>query len=119
MSRPLNIVASPVIYKDKFLLIKRNKEPYTGFWSLIGGKIEFGEDIRRAIVREIQEETSLKTKFVAVRGVVYETLKDGKKESTTLLFGFAKRTQPIIGQKSKTKGKSDGLQKPTLLNTRN
>ncbi len=78
MSRPLNVVVSPVRYKGKVLLIKREKEPYTGFWALIGGKVEIGEDIEKAIVREVKEETGLKVKFVAIKGVVYETLYNSK-----------------------------------------
>lgn len=79
MSRPLHVVVSPIIYEDKTLLIKRTKEPYTNFWALVGGKIEIGENIEVAIIREIKEETGLKSSFVAIRGVVYETLYKGKK----------------------------------------
>lgn len=78
MSRPLHVVVSPVNYKNKTLLIKRTKEPYTNFWALVGGKIEIGEEVETAIVREIKEETGLKAKFVAIRGVVYETLYKSK-----------------------------------------
>lgn len=78
MSRPLNVVVSPVRFAGKVLLIKRGKEPYTGFWALIGGKVEVGEGIPKAIVREVAEETGLKVKFVGIRGVVYETLYNSK-----------------------------------------
>jgi len=74
MSQILNIVASPVIYKDKFLLIKRIKEPYLGMWCLPGGKIEYGEKIEEAIIREIKEESGLDIKFIALRGIVEEIL---------------------------------------------
>lgn len=74
MSRPLNVVGSPVIYKDKFLLIKRINPPYKGLWSMVGSKIEVGEDIKDAIIREVKEETGINAKFVAIRGVVYEAL---------------------------------------------
>ncbi len=74
-----NITLSPVIYKDKFLLIKRIKWPYKNLWSLPGGKIELGEHPQDTIVREIFEETNLKVKFVAIRGVVSEILYDKNK----------------------------------------
>lgn len=74
MSRPLNVVGSPVIYKNKFLLIKRINPPYKGLWCMVGGKVEVGEDIKAAIVREVKEETGISAKFVAIRGVVYEAL---------------------------------------------
>lgn len=78
MDQILNIAASPVIYKDKFLLIKRVKEPYLGMWCLPGGKIEYGETIEEAIIREIKEESGLDIKFIALRGVVEEILYKGK-----------------------------------------
>lgn len=67
-----NIALSPVIYKDKFLLIKRIKWPYKNLWSLPGGKIELGEHPQETVVREIKEETNLKVEFIAIRGVVSE-----------------------------------------------
>ena len=73
-----NIAVSPVIYKNKFLLIKRTKWPYKNLWSLPGGKIEIGEHPEETIIREIKEETTLDVKFVAVRGIVSELLKDKK-----------------------------------------
>jgi ADP-ribose pyrophosphatase YjhB (NUDIX family) len=42
---------------DEYLFIKRNKHPYKNLWSLVGGKINVGEHIRAAAIREIQEET--------------------------------------------------------------
>ena len=74
-----NIAVSPVIYKDKFLLIKRIKWPYKNLWSLPGGKMELGEHPKDAIIREIKEETNLKVKFAAIRGVVSEILYDKSK----------------------------------------
>ena len=76
--RLISIAASPVIYKDKFLLIKRIKPPYVGYWSMPGGKIDFAEEIKQTIVREIKEETGLSIKFIAIRGFVEEILSNGK-----------------------------------------
>lgn len=76
-SRIVNIVASPVIYKDEFLFIKRTKKPYVGLYSMIGGEIEFGEDIEEAIVREVMEESGLKVDFVNIRGNVIEHIHTG------------------------------------------
>lgn len=43
----------------KILLVKRAKEPEKGKWSLVGGKVEFGEKAIDAIVREIEEELQI------------------------------------------------------------
>jgi 8-oxo-dGTP diphosphatase len=56
----------------QFLLIRRSGDPYGGQWALVGGKWDFGETLAAAVMREVQEETSLETQFVALRGLVSE-----------------------------------------------
>jgi 8-oxo-dGTP pyrophosphatase MutT (NUDIX family) len=43
----------------ELLMLQRNKEPFCGFWTAPGGKLEPGEDPRRTVIREIWEETGL------------------------------------------------------------
>lgn len=56
----------------QFLLIRRSGDAYGGQWALVGGKWDFGETLAAAVTREVQEETSLETHFVALRGLVSE-----------------------------------------------
>ena len=58
----------------RYLLIRRQKEPYVGKWALVGGRWDFGERLDTAITREVKEETGLDTTFVALRGVVNERI---------------------------------------------
>jgi len=58
----------------RYLLIKRQKEPYVGKWALVGGGWDFGERLSTAITREVKEETGLDTMFVALRGMVNERI---------------------------------------------
>ncbi|MBU1878718.1 MAG: NUDIX domain-containing protein, partial [Chloroflexi bacterium] len=58
----------------RYLLIKRQSEPYAGLWALVGGKWDFGETLDAAITREVKEETGLDTTFVALRGVINERI---------------------------------------------
>ena len=45
---------------NEILLLKRaSKDAYGDMWCLPGGKVDFGQRAEEAIVREIQEETSL------------------------------------------------------------
>ena len=44
---------------DTLLLIRRGQPPRHGEWSIPGGRVEPGETLREALVREIAEETGL------------------------------------------------------------
>lgn len=73
---PVPIVVAIIRREDvddtRFLLIQRNSESYGGQWALVGGKWDFGETLAAAVTREVREETSLETQFVALKGVVSE-----------------------------------------------
>jgi 8-oxo-dGTP diphosphatase len=56
------------------LLIRRLKDPYAGFWGLVGGKWDFGEALAEAVTREVLEETGLSAAFAGLRGFVDERL---------------------------------------------
>lgn len=45
--------------KDKVLMIHRSKEPYTGLYNFVGGKIEENEDVLESAYRELYEETGI------------------------------------------------------------
>ena len=49
---------------NKILLIKRGTIVFRGFWALPGGKVDAGETVKEAVVREVREETGLKVKIV-------------------------------------------------------
>ncbi len=59
MAKPQTGVSVAVFQGDKVLLVKRGKAPYLGYWSLPGGSQNFGETLRAAAIRELQEETGL------------------------------------------------------------
>lgn len=42
------------------LLIQRKHYPFAGMWALPGGFVEMEETVEQAVVRELEEETSLK-----------------------------------------------------------
>ncbi len=63
------LAVSAVIFRDgKVLLLKRAKSPGHGFWSLPGGRVEFGESLHVALAREVDEEAGLKIDIVALAG---------------------------------------------------
>ena len=50
-----------IIEKENILLCRLSPivEKYAGKWTLVGGGLDFGEDPKRAVVREVREETGL------------------------------------------------------------
>jgi ADP-ribose pyrophosphatase YjhB (NUDIX family) len=58
-----------VIFREgKVLLLRRAKSPGNGFWSLPGGRVEFGESLHTALTREVEEEAGLEIDIVALAG---------------------------------------------------
>ncbi|MEQ8389046.1 MAG: NUDIX hydrolase [Alphaproteobacteria bacterium] len=56
---PLPAVGVVVWRQDRVLLVRRNKPPRAGDWSLPGGAQHPGETVREAAMREVREETGL------------------------------------------------------------
>lgn len=54
-------VKALIVYKRKVLIVQRSFESNIGAgdWELVGGKLEFGENLEDGLKREIYEETQL------------------------------------------------------------
>lgn len=72
--KPLSVALSALIKNNKILLIKRIRGDYIGLLSLPGGKIELNEHLSNASVREIKEESGIKSRFKKHLAVVSEHL---------------------------------------------
>jgi ADP-ribose pyrophosphatase YjhB (NUDIX family) len=77
---PTAAVVSVVFRGDEVLLVSRKYPPDLGMWGFPGGKIEFGESIEEASVRELLEETGVHGEFGGVVTAVddYARSEDGK-----------------------------------------
>lgn len=64
--------------KNEILLLKRNKDPEQGCWTIPGGTVEFGETVEEAIIREVKEEIGVKIEIESLLGVTNHILKDEK-----------------------------------------
>jgi 8-oxo-dGTP diphosphatase len=77
MSKMVPIVITILAHQDQYLFIQRRNPPYEGLWSLVGGKVDVGEHIVTAAVREVIEETRTKSiDDYEYRGLVSERLVD-------------------------------------------
>lgn len=59
MSAPQVCVGAVIVDDDRLLLIRRGHGPAAGEWSVPGGRVDFGELMVEALVREVKEETGL------------------------------------------------------------
>jgi mutator protein MutT len=57
--RPEVAVGALAVEHGRLLCIRRGHGPGAGLWSLPGGRVETGESLHEALVREVFEETGL------------------------------------------------------------
>lgn len=57
--------------RGRVLLVRRGRPPGAGTWSLPGGRVDPGEALEVAVVREVLEEAALATRVVCALGVVH------------------------------------------------
>ena len=55
---------------DEVLLIRRGRPPKLGEWSLPGGRLEWGETLKEAALRELREETGVEAELLGLIDVV-------------------------------------------------
>ncbi|HWS44455.1 MAG TPA: NUDIX domain-containing protein [Acidimicrobiia bacterium] len=57
--RPEPAVGAIVVEDGALLLVRRARPPGAGLWSVPGGRVEAGERLQAAVVREVREETGI------------------------------------------------------------
>jgi 8-oxo-dGTP diphosphatase len=61
-------VSGAIFRNGKVLLVRRARSPGKGFYSLPGGRVEFGESLHAALHREVDEETGLRIEIAGLAG---------------------------------------------------
>lgn len=52
-----------MIRDGDLLMVKRGRGPNAGLWAIPGGKVDYGESMREAAVRELREETGIEVEL--------------------------------------------------------
>jgi ADP-ribose pyrophosphatase YjhB (NUDIX family) len=72
-------VGGVVVRDGQVLLIRRGKPPPYGRWVVPGGTVELGETLEEALVREMEEETSLRVEPIEVLTVFDRIEREGER----------------------------------------
>ncbi|HTX52147.1 MAG TPA: NUDIX hydrolase [Candidatus Baltobacteraceae bacterium] len=74
--RPFLAVGTIVVRDGRILLARRGKEPSYGLWSIPGGAVEVGEDLKTAARREVREECGIEVECTDVIEIVERVTRD-------------------------------------------
>ncbi len=92
--RKPSVTADGIVLKgNEIVLIKRGKEPFKGSYALPGGFLNYGERLEECAVREVLEETGVKTKVVELVGVYSSPDRDPRGHFVTAVYHL----EPIGG----------------------
>jgi ADP-ribose pyrophosphatase YjhB (NUDIX family) len=66
--RPQLAVSAAIFRDGKLLLVRRTRPPALGLYTLPGGRVEPGEALVEAVIREVREETALTIEVIGLAG---------------------------------------------------
>ena len=83
---PILAVDGLVKFQEGVVLIKRDIEPFKGYWHLPGGAVRKGERIIDALKREVFEETGLIVEVEKLAGIYDDPARDPRGHWISLCF---------------------------------
>ena len=89
-SHPQLAVSAAIFREGKVLLVRRARSPAKGFYSLPGGRVEFGETLHATLHREVKEETALKIELAGL-AAWREVMPTGEGGGHYVILSFAAR----------------------------
>lgn len=98
MTAPVAAVGVICLRGDQVLLIRRGRPPRLGEWSLPGGRVEPGETLRAAALRELSEETGVQADLGPLIDVVDGIFPDSGRHYVLIDFAARWRSgDPVAG----------------------
>jgi ADP-ribose pyrophosphatase YjhB (NUDIX family) len=93
--RPVVGIGAVIVEGTRVVVVRRNREPLKGQWSLPGGVLELGETLREGTAREVLEETGLVVEVVEVLDVFDRIVRDphGRTQFHYVLIDFLCRAK--------------------------
>jgi 8-oxo-dGTP diphosphatase len=99
-THPQLAVSGSIFREGKILLVRRARSPGKGFYSLPGGRVEFGETLHAALHREVDEETALRIEIAGLAGW-REVVPDSAGGGHYVIMSFAARWtagEPVLNE---------------------
>jgi len=104
-----------LLKKGEILLIKRKNPPFKNSWALPGGFVEYGEKTEDAVLREVFEETGLKTTIKKLIGVYYDPDRDPRGHTVSIVYLIEEQSGELLGGDDALEAKFFKVKKlPTL-----
>ena len=77
-----------LLVDGKLVAVIRRNPPFQGMPALPGGFLELGETMEAAVVREVQEETGVRTRVVRLVGVYSDPARDPRGHTVTAAYAL-------------------------------
>ncbi|MCX6814049.1 MAG: NUDIX hydrolase [Candidatus Aenigmarchaeota archaeon] len=103
---PYLVVDAVVIKNKEILLVRREKkpfEPFEGYWALPGGFVERGEILKKAVSREVLEETGIKVTPRKIIGIYDDPKRDPRGHMVSAVFLCTPKGGKLKPQKEEVK----------------
>jgi 8-oxo-dGTP diphosphatase len=85
--RKPSVTADGIVFKDgRIVLIRRRNDPFKGSHALPGGFVNYGERLEDCVVREVLEETGLRTQIVRLIGLYSAPGRDPRGHFVTAVY---------------------------------